>query len=211
MTFGFGLKKASWLSTSASSCWCESCLRAFMMRTTAASIATDRSSSTRFGLCDSSRLAIGIRILSIFDWNFGAATKRSVTLMVFDFGDFSITLYLPHDSECSTRFKCSSGRLRRSLSCSKLNCSSAAPGLLKARIVIACRVVTCRSYFFLPQLPLTVAFPKPHIHARRRLLFLVMSVVRRKCCRTPSMVKMAMTMALVGFVAQLVTSRRSSL
>ena len=33
LTLGLGLKKASWLNTSASSCWCESCFRAFMIRT----------------------------------------------------------------------------------------------------------------------------------------------------------------------------------
>ena len=46
-TFGLGLKNASCESTSVTSCWCCKTLRAFMMRTIAASMAMLRSSSTR--------------------------------------------------------------------------------------------------------------------------------------------------------------------
>merc|ERR1712167_419752 len=78
MTFGFGRKKASCESTSASKDWCDSAFLAFMMRTTAASIATVRSSSTRFGLCDSSSDAIGTLIFRIGHENLGLTAKESV-------------------------------------------------------------------------------------------------------------------------------------
>ena len=85
-TFGFGRKKASCESTSASNDWCDSAFLAFMMRTIAASIATVRSSSTRFGLCDSSSDAIGTLIFRIGHENFVFTANESVKATRDDMG-----------------------------------------------------------------------------------------------------------------------------
>ena len=80
-TLGLGRKNASWASTSASSCWWGRVLRAFIIRTIAASMAMDLSSSTRLGLCVSSSEAIGTRILRIGQVNFSLNLNLSLVAM----------------------------------------------------------------------------------------------------------------------------------
>mmetsp|Transcript_27867 Transcript_27867/g.46838 ORF Transcript_27867/g.46838 Transcript_27867/m.46838 type:complete len:203 (+) Transcript_27867:373-981(+) len=194
INLGSGRKKDSWESTSATSCECASVNLAFMMRTMAASMATVRSSSTRFGLWLSSSRDIGMRILRMGQVNASLNAYTSVTRTPFCFSaGFSLLpsppssppaaalpllllllplllaaatrfkiLYFPHASEWMTRLSTSSGRARLCCRVEKLIGSPAAPpghtgSLLNANITMACRVVTCRSKLFFPNVPFTTA------------------------------------------------------
>mmetsp|Transcript_26225 Transcript_26225/g.61485 ORF Transcript_26225/g.61485 Transcript_26225/m.61485 type:complete len:244 (-) Transcript_26225:1658-2389(-) len=125
-----------------------------MMRTMAASMAMVRSSSTRFLFMVESRDAIGILILRRFDANFSFATNESVVLILLLAGDFRITLYFPHESECIRGLRMSSWTFSFRDSSVKLIVTPP----LKAFNTTACSVVTCMSYGFL-KTPRTVAFP----------------------------------------------------
>ena len=170
MTLGSGLKNDNWVSTSPTSCWCAKVLRAFMIRTMAASMAIPRSSSTRSRLWLSSSEAMGIRILRIWQLNWSLKANESVVFigsLLFSFSPsptgaspvvameiFFSTRNLPHESECSTRLRASSGMANDSSS-DENGLGALLPALLalpvavlstlKASSTTACSVAICRS------------------------------------------------------------------
>src|SRR5210317_777613 len=90
-----------------------------MIRTMAASMATERSSSTRFLLCEDSTLATGIRIFLMLLLNLGFPQKESVELILLLAGVLVRILCFPHDNECSSGFRVGSSKL--SVSFNSLN------------------------------------------------------------------------------------------
>eukprot|EP00733_Pompholyxophrys_punicea_P000052 Pompholyxophrys_punicea_v1_NODE_6_length_8794_cov_7.233894.p7 type:complete len:169 gc:universal NODE_6_length_8794_cov_7.233894:2040-1534(-) len=164
MTRGLGLKNDNWFSTSESSCWCCKVFLAFMIRTIAASMAIERSSSTFLVLNETSRDAIGMRILRMFEANLPFAVNLSVVLILFPAGDLFTTLYLPQESECISGLRIASSKFSFWTNSSKV---AVIPPFI-ASSAMACRVDTCRSYDFFPNVPLTVALPCVITHCNLR-------------------------------------------
>merc|ERR1719162_1629505 len=103
----------------------------------AASMATDRSSSTRDLLCDASTEATGMRIFRMLQVNLGLAENESVEAILLPAGDLEMTLCLPQERECMRGLRVMSSRLSFSFSSVNLY---ALPSLNEWRTT-ACRVV----------------------------------------------------------------------
>jgi hypothetical protein len=88
---------------------------------------------------------------------------RVYLFRTLDFGIFSTSLYLPHDTECIKRFTVSSGRFSASLISLK-GMPSSAFSELNSSNMIDCSVVTIRSNERFLYTAFTVAPPRPCTH-----------------------------------------------